>query len=144
MSSLAVLHASQLITLAGPPRARSGKELGDLGIIPNGGLLAAEGKISCVGSTAEIGKLCQSDTEVFDARGCVVLPGFVHTAMTDSVKGPKPGLMSAERAALLIRRGLERNRARIAFPRWLACSLLLLSVLPRPLAERIMRAFGFG
>jgi imidazolonepropionase len=77
MSSLAVLHASQLITLAGPPRARSRKELGDLGIIPNGGLLAAEGKISCVGSTAEIGKLCQSDTEVVDARGCVVLPGFV-------------------------------------------------------------------
>jgi imidazolonepropionase len=77
MSSLAVLHASQLITLAGPPRARSGKELGDLGIIPDGGLFAAEGKISCVGSTAEIGKLCQSDTEVVDARSCVVLPGFV-------------------------------------------------------------------
>lgn len=77
MSSLAVLHASQLITVTGPPRARSGKELGDLGIIPYGGLLAAEGKISCVGSTAEIGKLCQSDTEVVDARGCVVLPGFV-------------------------------------------------------------------
>jgi imidazolonepropionase len=77
MSSLAVLHASQLITLAGPPRARSGKELGDVGIIPDGGLLAAEGKISCVGSTAEIGKLCQSNTEVVDARGCVVLPGFV-------------------------------------------------------------------
>jgi imidazolonepropionase len=77
MSSLAVLHASQLITLAGPPRARSGKEFGEVGIIPDGGLLAAEGKISCVGSTAEIGKLCQSNTEVVDARGCVVLPGFV-------------------------------------------------------------------
>jgi short-subunit dehydrogenase len=74
----------------------------------------------------------------------VVLPGFVHTAMTDGVKGPKPGLISAERAAVLIRRGLERNRARIAFPRWLTCGLLWLSVLPRPLAERIMKAFGFG
>lgn len=77
MSSLAVLHASQLITLVGPPRARSGKELCHLGIIPDGGLLVAEDKISWVGSTAEIRKLCQRDTEVVDARGCVVLPGFV-------------------------------------------------------------------
>jgi len=77
MSSLAVLHASQLITLAGPPRARSGKELGELGIIPDGGLFAADGKITHVGKTPEIKKFCQRDTEVLDARGCVVLPGFV-------------------------------------------------------------------
>jgi cytosine/adenosine deaminase-related metal-dependent hydrolase len=77
MSSLAVLHASQLITLAGPPRARSGKELGELKIIPDGGLFAADGKITRVGKTPEIKKFCQHDTEVVDARGCVVLPGFV-------------------------------------------------------------------
>ncbi len=77
MSSLAVLHASQLITLGGPPRARSGKELGDLGIIPDGGLLAADGRITYVGRTREIEKLCQRNTEVVDARGCAVLPGFV-------------------------------------------------------------------
>ena len=77
MPSLAVLHASQLITLAGAARARSGEELGDLGIIPDGGLLAADGKITRVGRTREIKKLCQRDTEVVDARGCVVLPGFV-------------------------------------------------------------------
>ena len=77
MSSLAILHASQLITLAGPPRSRCGKELGDLKIIPDGGLLVADGKIAHVGRTAEIEKLCQRDTEVIDARGCVVLPGFV-------------------------------------------------------------------
>ena len=77
MSSLAVLHASQLITLAGPPRARFGKELGDLGIIPDGGLLAADGRITHVGRTREIEKLCQRNTEVVDARGCAVLPGFV-------------------------------------------------------------------
>ena len=77
MSSLAVLHASQLITLGGPPRTRSGKELGDLGIIPDGGLLAADGRITYVGRTREIEKLCQRNTEVVDARGCAVLPGFV-------------------------------------------------------------------
>ena len=77
MSSLAVLHASQLVTVAGPPRARSGKDLGELGIIPDGGLLAAEGRITHVGKTSEIEKLCRRDTEVVDARGCAVLPGFV-------------------------------------------------------------------
>src|SRR6476646_4916348 len=77
MSSLAVLNASQLITLGGPPRARSGKELGDLGIIPDGGLLVADGRMTHVGRTPEIEKLCQRDTEVLDARGCAVLPGFV-------------------------------------------------------------------
>ena len=77
MPSLAILHASQLVTVAGPPRARSGKDLGGLGIIPDGGLLAANGRITHIGKTPEIEKLCQRDTEVVDARGCAVLPGFV-------------------------------------------------------------------
>ncbi|MGH8289269.1 MAG: SDR family NAD(P)-dependent oxidoreductase [Steroidobacteraceae bacterium] len=74
----------------------------------------------------------------------VVLAGFVRTAMTESTTGPKPGIVSADRAASLIRRGLERNRARIAFPGWLAFGLYLLSVLPQSLAERLLRALGFG
>lgn len=74
----------------------------------------------------------------------VVLPGFVDTPMTDSLKGPKPSTLSAQRAALLIRRGLERNRARIAFPRVLAWGLVFLSLLPPPIAERIMGLVGFG
>ncbi|PYK78925.1 MAG: imidazolonepropionase [Verrucomicrobia bacterium] len=77
MPSLAILHASQLVTLVGPARARYGKELGGLGIIPDGGLLAANGRITHIGKTPEIEKLCQRDTEVVDARGCAVLPGFV-------------------------------------------------------------------
>lgn len=59
----------------------------------------------------------------------VVLPGFVQTPMTDQLTGPKPSTMSAHRAAVLIRRGLERNRARIAFPRTLAWGLAWLSAL---------------
>jgi NAD(P)-dependent dehydrogenase (short-subunit alcohol dehydrogenase family) len=74
----------------------------------------------------------------------VVLPGFVDTPMTDSLTGPKPSTMSAARAAVLIRRGLERNRARIAFPRALAWGMRWLSVLPPPVSGWIMRALGFG
>jgi imidazolonepropionase len=75
--SIALLHASQLVTLAGPPRARRGKELSELGIISDGAFVAAGGKITHVGKSTEIEKLYDGETEVIDARGCIVLPGFV-------------------------------------------------------------------
>jgi short-subunit dehydrogenase len=70
----------------------------------------------------------------------VVLPGFVETPMTDGFKGPKPGLMSAERAARIIRRGLERNRARIAFPLGMALGAKFLTLLPLAVATRLLQA----
>jgi imidazolonepropionase len=77
MPSLALLHASQLVTLSGPQRARCGKELSELGIIPDGAFVAAGGKITHVGKSTEIEKLCDRETDVIDARGYLVLPGFV-------------------------------------------------------------------
>ena len=74
----------------------------------------------------------------------VVLPGFVRTPMSDRYTAAKPWMMSPERAANLIRRGLERNRARTAFPRVLACGMWWLSVLPPALSQRILRALGYG
>ncbi len=46
----------------------------------------------------------------------VICPGFVRTPMTDDNPYPMPLLMEPARAAALIKRGLARNRARIAFP----------------------------
>jgi len=74
----------------------------------------------------------------------VVLPGYVRTAMNEHDRGPQPLSMSPERAAILIRRGLERNRARIAFPLSLAWAMWFLSVLPAPLAQWMVRRAGFG
>jgi short-subunit dehydrogenase len=74
----------------------------------------------------------------------VVLPGFVDTPMTDGFRGPKPGLLSADRAAKIIRTGLERNRARIAFPRSMALGAQLLTLLPLALSLRILQARGHG
>lgn len=76
MSSLAVLNASQLVTLSGPKRPRVGTELSALGIIRNGGMLIRDGKIESVGSSDEIEKN-SGDAEVVDAGGRVVMPGFV-------------------------------------------------------------------
>jgi imidazolonepropionase len=76
MSSLAVLHTSQLVTLTGPKRPRVGTELSELGIIRDGGMLIRNGEIERVGPSDEIEKI-GSDAEVVDARGRVVMPGFV-------------------------------------------------------------------
>jgi len=76
MSSIAVLHASQLVTLAGPKRPRVGRELSELAIIPDGGMLILDGKIDIVGPSTEIEKKA-GGAQIIDAHGKVVLPGFV-------------------------------------------------------------------
>src|SRR6266481_10113704 len=87
MSLLAVLHASQLVTLSGPKRPRVGAEMAELGIIPNGGMLIRDGKIEFVGPSDEIERNLtalssrvsaeRDASEIVDAGGRVVLPGFV-------------------------------------------------------------------
>jgi imidazolonepropionase len=76
VKSLAVLHASQLVTVAGSKRPRTGRELSELAIIPDGGMLIRDGRIELVGPSAEI-ETKSGGAEVIDASGKVVLPGFV-------------------------------------------------------------------
>src|SRR6266567_3574507 len=76
MSSLAVLHASQVVTLSGPKRPRIGAEMSELAIISDGGMLIRDGKIERVGPSDEIEKNV-GDEEIVDAGGRVVMPGFV-------------------------------------------------------------------
>ena len=74
---LAIIGASQVVTLAGPARPRVGPELRELSIIERGGVFVRDGLIERVGLTAEIEKLIDGKTTVVDAGGRVVLPGFV-------------------------------------------------------------------
>ncbi len=81
--TLAVINCSQVVTLAGPARPRSGLELRDLGLIDDGALLVSGGCIQAVGKRADIERLMSPDTIAVDAGGRTVLPGFVdaHTHM---------------------------------------------------------------
>ena len=63
-------------------------------------------------------------------RVSVVCPGFVRTRMTDKNPYPMPFIMDAAKAARIIRRGLERNKARIAFPWPMYFMAWLLGALP--------------
>ncbi|PYJ49525.1 MAG: imidazolonepropionase [Verrucomicrobia bacterium] len=76
MSSLAVLHASELLTLAGTERPRTGQEMSNLAIIQDGGMLICDGRIEIVGPSDEIEK-SRGEAEIVDVGGRVVLPGFV-------------------------------------------------------------------
>jgi len=69
----------------------------------------------------------------------VICPGYVRSPMTAPNDFPMPLLMDAERAARIIRHGLERNRARIAFPWRLYAAVRLLSALPAGLTDPVLR-----
>jgi len=71
-------NAAQLITLAGPPAPRRGAALGDLGIIPRGGLLTKGETILRVGSTRSLEReALRRRAEAVDCRGRVIMPGFI-------------------------------------------------------------------
>jgi imidazolonepropionase len=57
--------------------------MSDIGIIPDGALLAEDGKIIWVGPTSELPAIDENQWEVIDAAGKCVMPGFVdsHTHM---------------------------------------------------------------
>ncbi len=75
-------------------------------------------------------------------RVSVICPGFIRTPLTAENPFPMPFLMSAERAAERIVRGLERGQAQIAFPRRLYWPILLGSLLPTGLTDPIYLRFG--
>jgi short-subunit dehydrogenase len=60
----------------------------------------------------------------------VICPGFVTSRMTAVNPRPKPGIISAERAAQIIVHKLAANRARIAFPLWFYVVVRMAAALP--------------
>jgi short-subunit dehydrogenase len=69
----------------------------------------------------------------------VICPGFVESRMTARNPFPMPFLMDADRAARIVRKGLARNRGRIAFPWPMALGAWLVMALPAALADRLTR-----
>lgn len=74
LCDLIIHSASQMLTLRGGPQR--GSSLGDLHIIEDGGIAIKDGVIAGVGKRFEIENSFDAD-EVLDARGRVLLPGFV-------------------------------------------------------------------
>ncbi len=66
----------------------------------------------------------------------LVMPGFVRTPMNENARFPTPFRIEPERAAAIIRNGIERRRFLIAFPRTLLWGSRLLALAP-PLADAL-------
>lgn len=68
----------------------------------------------------------------------VIFPGFVKTPLTDTNNFPMPLLMSAEKSAQYIQRGLAKNKARIGFPWPLVLLSRFIAALPLCLGDYIL------
>lgn len=78
IDDLLIVHASELVTLKGPRRARAKAEMSDLAIIRDGAVAVSGGVIVDVGRTDSILKEHGAgDVEIIDATDRTVLPGFV-------------------------------------------------------------------
>ncbi len=75
-ADLIIHNAGQLVTCASAGTAKRGAGMLDAGIIENGAVVIADGRVIAVGQTGSILSDFQA-VEVIDAEGGVVCPGFV-------------------------------------------------------------------
>ena len=63
----------------------------------------------------------------------IINPGFVKTRLTDQNKFEMPFLMTAEKAADIIFKGLKKKKYDITFPFMMSLIFKTLKVLPKPI-----------
>ena len=73
----------------------------------------------------------------------VVCPGFFDSPMTDRFEGPTPFLLSTDRAARIVKRGIDRGRRRLAFPWPLVLGLRFCDIAPALIGDAILRRYRF-
>ena len=69
----------------------------------------------------------------------VIIPGFIKSSMTDANPYPMPFRVSAERAAIIIKKQLSKGPAHICFPGLQAAGVFLLRLLPPALLDWFFR-----
>lgn len=85
------------------------------------------------------GEALRGEVAAFGVKINVICPGFVKTPMTDVNDFQMPFLMSAEKAAEIVKNGLEKNKARIAFPWPMTALVLFLAGAPGGLLDALAR-----
>lgn len=74
--ALLLTHAAQLLTLAGPDRARRGPEMKDLGLVRDGAVLLDNGRVVAAGPTDAVAAQAPRGVAVQDCTGMLVTPGL--------------------------------------------------------------------
>lgn len=77
----------------------------------------------------------------FNVKVLTVKPGFVKTPMTDKNEFPMPMMVSAEKAAKIILRGIKQEKRIIQFPLPIVLSSKFIGMLPGPVYEFLADKF---
>ncbi len=76
MKDLLFINAAQVVTCAGPDRARRGSEMREAGILRNAAVGVSGGRIAAIGAAGDI-EPAFTHAEIIDCRGGVLTPGLV-------------------------------------------------------------------
>jgi short-subunit dehydrogenase len=110
------------------------RRAGQIAIISSlAGILPWPGAAAYSASKAAVryyGEALRGQLKRYGVSVSVVCPGWIHTPLVAVNKFPMPLIMSAERAAGIIRRGISQKKTRIAFPRSLYFMLRCVEALP--------------
>jgi len=74
---------------------------------------------------------------------CVICPGYIATPMMQRESGPKPFVMTAEKAAERIARGIERNKPMVIIPRFFGTVTRISGLLPERVRRWSSKSFRF-
>ena len=95
-------------------------------------------------SKAALINFCESlriDLDKTNINISIINPGFVKTPLTDKNDFSMPFIISAEKAAAIIFKGMEEKRFEIAFPRLFVSFLKLLRIIPYFIYFRIIKKY---
>lgn len=105
------------------------------------GFMGLPGAGAYSASKAAVLKLCESyslDLKRHGINVSAIAPGFIDTPLTQKNNHKMPFLMSAEKAAKLIKRALEKKKVLYVFPFRMKIVVTILDKMPRSLYRMLM------
>jgi short-subunit dehydrogenase len=94
------------------------------------GYTGSSGYVSSKAAASILLESARIELNKYNIRIITVRPGFVKTAMTDKNEFYMPFLMSPEKAAVKIRKGIEKSRSVVQFPWPIVWSTRIIKILP--------------
>ncbi|MDH7516044.1 MAG: SDR family NAD(P)-dependent oxidoreductase [Bacteroidota bacterium] len=137
VNTFGILHGIK--ALVPPMRMRGGgviagvSSLADVRGYPGSGLYSASKAAATV-----LLEAARVELRPLGIRVVTIRPGFVRTAMTAKNEFRMPFIMEPERAARIIRRGIERGKSMVRFPFPLVLASGIARVMPSRLFDRVL------
>ena len=111
------------------------------------GFMGLPGAAAYSASKAAVLKLCESyaiDLKRLNINVTAIAPGFVDTPLTKQNNHKMPFLMSADKAAQLIKRAIEKKKVLYVFPFRMKIAITILDKMPRSLYRFLMNLKFFN